>query len=335
MSVILTLEKVVKKFGNIVALDVDKLEIEKGTYNVILGPSGAGKSTMLRVIAGLEYPDSGKIILEGEDITNKPPWERDIGLVFQNYALYPHLTVYDNIALPLRVKGLSKDQIDSKVREIIKIMGLEEHINKYPRQLSGGQQQRVALARAVIKEPKLLLLDEPLSNLDAKVRVELRSYLKSFQRQLGITALHVTHDQSEAMAIADNLVVLNSGKIEQVGPPRFIYENPQSLFVATFIGMLNLISARKLGFDSDYDSLGFRPENALILDRPESGSIEAVVSYTEYQGDETIVYANVGDEQIKIKDRLNRSYEPGQKIYVKPEKAFAFKNGKTVNVIKI
>ncbi len=335
MTEILVLEKVVKKFGKIVALNVDRLGIEEGTYNVILGPSGAGKSTMLRIVAGLDYPDSGKIILEGKDITNKPPWERDIGFVFQNYALYPHLTVYDNIAMPLRVKGLKEEEIKQRVTEVLKIMGIEEHINKYPRQLSGGQQQRVALARAIIKRPKLLLLDEPLSNLDAKVRIELRSYLKSLQRQLGITALHVTHDQSEAMAIADNLVILHEGAVEQVGSPKEVYENPKTMFVATFIGMLNVLPASAFKFSDGFDALGFRPEKAEIFENKEEGSIEGEIKYVEYQGDETIIYVDVNNNIVRIRDRENRFFESGKKVYIKVKKAFAFKDGKVVKVVEL
>ncbi|MFP3223008.1 MAG: ABC transporter ATP-binding protein [Nitrososphaeria archaeon] len=335
MTEILVLENVVKKFGKVIALNVDRLGIEEGTYNVILGPSGAGKSTMLRVVAGLDYPDSGKIILEGNDITNKPPWERDIGFVFQNYALYPHLTIYDNIAMPLRVKGLKEEEIKQKVTEVLKIMGLEEHINKYPRQLSGGQQQRVALARAIIKRPKLLLLDEPLSNLDAKVRIELRSYLKSLQRQLKITALHVTHDQSEAMAIADNLIILHDGAVEQIGSPKDVYENPKTMFVATFIGMLNVLPSSILKLNDDFDALGFRPENVDILENKEEGTIEGDVKYVEFQGDETIIYLDVENNSIRIKDREKRFFETGKKIYLKIKKAFAFKDEKVLKVIEL
>ncbi len=335
MTEILVFENVVKRYGKVVALNIERLGIEEGTYNVILGPSGAGKSTMLRIVAGLDYPDSGKIILAGNDITNKPAWERDIGLVFQNYALYPHLTVYDNIALPLTVKGFKKDEIRDRVMQIVKVMGIEEHISKYPRQLSGGQQQRVALARAIIKQPKILLLDEPLSNLDAKVRVELRSYLKSLQRQLNITALHVTHDQSEAMAIADNLVVLNNGAVDQAGSPKEIYENPRTVFVATFIGMLNVVPAKMFGLKDGYDSIGFRPENAEIAENQAQGSVDGTVKYSEYQGEETIVYVNVGDSTVRIRDRQNRTYEPGSKVYIKIKRAFAFKDGKVVNTLQI
>ncbi|MEM0145948.1 MAG: ABC transporter ATP-binding protein [Conexivisphaerales archaeon] len=335
MTEILVLEKVAKKYGKVIALDVERLGIEEGTYNVILGPSGAGKSTMLRIVAGLDYPDSGKIILGGKDITNKPAWERDIGLVFQNYALYPHFTIYDNIALPLTVKGLKKEEIRERVMQIVKVMGIEEHINKYPRQLSGGQQQRVALARAVIKQPKLLLLDEPLSNLDAKVRIELRSYLKSLQRQLNITALHVTHDQSEAMAIADNLVVLNGGAVDQVGSPREIYENPKTVFVSTFIGMLNVVPTVVFSIKDGYDSIGFRPENAEIVENPEPGAIEGTVKYVEYQGEETIVYLAVNDNSVRIRDRQDRTFEPGKKVYVKVNRAFAFKDGKVVKTVQL
>ncbi|MGC8558753.1 MAG: ABC transporter ATP-binding protein, partial [Nitrososphaeria archaeon] len=193
-------------------------------------------------------------------------------------------------------------------------------------------QQRVALARAIIKQPKLLLLDEPLSNLDAKVRVELRSYLKTLQRQLNITALHVTHDQSEAMAIADNLIVLNGGAVDQVGSPKDIYENPKTMFVSTFIGMLNVLPASTFRINDDgYDAVGFRPENADIFE--DGGDISGTVKYVEYQGEETIVYITVDDNVVRIRDRQSRLFEPGKKVYIKIKKAFAFKDGKVVKSI--
>ncbi len=333
MSEILRLEGIKKSYGSIKVLDIDRLSFESGTYNVILGPSGAGKTTLLRIVAGLEHPDSGRIYLEGRDITDKPPWERDIGLVFQNYALYPHLTVFDNIALPLTVKGVPKESIKEKVLEIVRILGIEEHLNKYPRQLSGGQQQRVALARAVIKEPKILLLDEPLSNLDAKVRVEVRGYLKALQRQLGITALHVTHDQLEAMAIADNIVILSQGAIEQTGSPKEVYENPRTLFVANFIGSFNVLSKEYFHLNLEADYVGFRPEAAEILLDETPDSIRGKVLYTEFQGSESIVHVQVDGNRIRIRDTKNLELAPGQEVYLKVRKMYIIKGERIVGSV--
>ncbi|BBD72271.1 sugar ABC transporter ATP-binding protein [Sulfodiicoccus acidiphilus] len=318
MTGFLSFKGIVKKFGSAVVLNVEQLEFERATYNVILGPSGAGKTTLLRVTAGLEKVDAGKIVLDGEDITNDPPWKRNVGLVFQNYALYPHLNVFDNIAVPLTVKGLKKEEVEKRVKEVAQILGIGELLFKHPRQLSGGQQQRVALARAIVKEPKLLLLDEPLSNLDAKLRIELRSYLKSLQRKLGITVLHVTHDQSEAMALADEMVVMNGGLVEQKGTPHEIYRRPRTLFVAGFVGTINLVPSSVFGGNSD-EWVAFRPEDAELVSEC-VGCVKGTISSLEYQGSSTIVHVRSGELSVKVVASPELELMEGQEVKVRPRR---------------
>jgi len=241
------LEKVVKKYGRVVAVDHVDLDIKDGEFFSLLGPSGCGKTTTLRLIAGLEFPDEGFIYIDDRVVNDVHPKDRDIAMVFQNYALYPHMTVFENIAFPLetrrKVLNLSKDEIRKMVSETARFLGIEELLDRYPSQLSGGQQQRVALARALVRKPKVWLLDEPLSNLDAKLRVLMRSELKRLQKQLGITTIYVTHDQVEAMGMADRIAVMNKGRVAQVGTPEELYSRPADIFVATFIGSppMNLI----------------------------------------------------------------------------------------------
>jgi ABC-type sugar transport systems, ATPase components len=323
MSSVLTFSNVVKRFGKTTVLQVERLDFQKSTYNVILGPSGAGKTTLLRVTAGLERVDEGKILLDGEDVTARPPWSRHIGLVFQNYALYPHLNVFDNVAVPLTVKGLPRAEIERKVEEVARILGIGELLSKHPRQLSGGQQQRVALARAIVKEPKILLLDEPLSNLDAKLRVELRSYLKSLQRKLGITVLHVTHDQSEAMAIADEMVVMNNGRVEQKGSPQEVYRSPRTLFVAGFVGSINTLPSK------DSQLLVFRPEDAEVVDTCDD-CIKGTITAMEYQGVNTILHIKVGDATIKVLDQSGMERKEGQETWIRLKRVMRFSRDETI-----
>ncbi|MCD6324197.1 MAG: ABC transporter ATP-binding protein [Desulfurococcales archaeon] len=235
------LQGVTKRFGKVVAVDDVTLEIRHGEFFTFLGPSGCGKTTTLRVIAGLEMADEGRIFFDDTEVTDFPPYKRDTGMVFQNYALWPHMTVFDNIAYGLKLKKLPKDEIRRKVKEVLDLIKLTGMEDRYPTQLSGGQQQRVALARALVVEPKVLLLDEPLSNLDAKLRVEMREEIQRIQRKLGITAIYVTHDQEEAMVISDRIAVLNQGKVMQVGTPQELYRRPRNLFVATFLGRYTLV----------------------------------------------------------------------------------------------
>lgn len=235
------LDKITKKFGDVLAVDNVTLDISDSELFTLLGPSGCGKTTILRIIAGLEYPDSGRIFFGNEDVTFKKSYERNVAMVFQNYALWPHMTVFDNIAFGLKIKKMPRNEIKERVRKVLDLVQLSGLENRYPTQLSGGQQQRVALARALVVEPKLLLLDEPLSNLDAKLRIEMREEIKRIQKSLKITTIYVTHDQEEAMSISDRIAILDKGKVLQVGTPKEIYEKPRNVFIASFIGRSSIL----------------------------------------------------------------------------------------------
>ena len=237
---------VVKRFGRTVALRGVTLSIERGELFAILGPSGCGKTTLLRIIAGFEIPDEGRVYIGGRDVTDVPPDKRGTVMVFQNWALWPHMTVYENIAFGLRLRKLPEDEVRRRVKWVLELLGLEGFEKRYPGQLSGGQQQRVALARALAVQPQVLLLDEPLSNLDAKLRLKLRGELKKLQRQLGITMVYVTHDQEEAMSLADRMAVMRDGQIEQVGSPTELYRRPGTLFTAVFLGRTSLVLGKVL-----------------------------------------------------------------------------------------
>jgi iron(III) transport system ATP-binding protein len=256
-STSVNLKNLVKKFktfdgsGEFTAVNDISLEIKQGELTTLLGPSGCGKTTTLRMIAGFEFPTSGDILLGEQSVVNVPPNKRDIAMMFQSYALFPHLTIYENIAYGLKIKKLPKDEIKKRTDTVIDLMQLRGMETRYPAQVSGGQQQRIALARAVVIEPKVLLFDEPLSNLDAKLREYMRDELRKLQQRLGITSIYVTHDQSEAMAISDNVVIMNNGNIVQIGSPREIYEHPKSKFVANFMGKSNFIEGEVIGFDSE------------------------------------------------------------------------------------
>lgn len=234
-----------------VAVKNFSLKVEKGQLVTFLGPSGCGKTTTLRMIAGFETPTNGKIFLEGKDITNDPPNKRDISMMFQSYALFPHMTIKENIEFGLKLKKLPKNIIEEKVKKIINLTGLEGMENRRPDQISGGQQQRVALARSLVMEPKVLLFDEPLSNLDAKLRESMRTEIRRIQKELNITSVYVTHDQIEAMSISDVIVVMNKGEIMQVGTPFEIYAKPQNKFVADFIGRVNFINGKVVDINED------------------------------------------------------------------------------------
>lgn len=279
-----------KNFGKIKAVDHISFSLEKGKFLTLLGPSGCGKTTTLRIIAGFEIPDGGKVILSGKDITFLPPNKRNIGMVFQSYALFPNLNVFDNIAYGLRIRKIPSKKIKEKVESLLELSKLTDVKNHYPHQLSGGQQQRVALARALAIEPDVLLLDEPLSALDAKIRVILREEIRELQRKLKITTVYVTHDQEEALSMSDFVAVINQGKIEQLDTPWEIYNNPKTAFVANFVGQLNRIKGKVvdtekgiievnteqlkiiphvLSLNSEVDFM-FRPENVKILTESES-----------------------------------------------------------------
>ena len=242
----LELTGIQKRFGDVAAVHNFDLAIEPGEFVSFLGPSGCGKTTTLRMIAGFERPTAGTIVVNGTDITHKAPNQRNVGMVFQSYALFPNMTVADNVGFGLKVRKRSKDQIHKRVSELLELIHLPDKASRYPWQLSGGQQQRVALARALAIEPQVLLLDEPLSALDAKIRVSLRNEIRAIQRQLGITTVYVTHDQEEALSLSDRIVVMSEGRIEQIGTPFEIYNFPSTGFVARFVGTLNVVSAKVL-----------------------------------------------------------------------------------------
>jgi ABC-type Fe3+/spermidine/putrescine transport system ATPase subunit len=233
-----------KRYGTLVANDHLSLTIRRGELMTLLGPSGCGKTTALRCLTGYVRPDEGRIFLDGKDVTDVPTHQRELGMVFQNFALFPHLTVQDNVGFPLMIRNLPKDQRTTMAAQALRLVRLEGYESHYPRQLSGGQQQRVGLARALVYRPKVLLLDEPLSNLDAKLREEMRFEIKELVTRLGITAVYVTHDQAEALALSDRVAIMNRGRLEQVGSPEEIYEQPQSRFVAEFIGLSNFLEGR-------------------------------------------------------------------------------------------
>lgn len=258
-------------------LDIPSLEAKPGEFLTLLGPSGCGKTTTLRIMAGFEKPDKGKIYFDDTVMNDVPPYERNIGIVFQDYALFPHMTVYDNISFGLKLRKLSKEEIKRRVSWALELVGLKGFEDRYPEQLSGGQQQRVALARALVIEPQLLLLDEPLSNLDAKIRERLRGEIKRIQKELGITTIYVTHDQEEAMAISDRIAVMSVGKIEQVGNPLDLYYNPKNEFVAKFLGLSNILEVNAEEGKAYVGSLCFevkREGRVKIFFRPESVYIE-------------------------------------------------------------
>jgi len=258
-------------------LEIGELAVEHGEFLTLLGPSGCGKTTTLRIIAGFEKPDRGEILFDGKLVNDLPPYERNIGIVFQDYALFPHMTVFKNVAFGLEMKKLPKGEIERKVRWALELVGLIGFENRYPEQLSGGQQQRVALARALVVEPEVLLLDEPLSNLDAKIRERLRGEIKRIQRELGITTIYVTHDQEEAMAISDRIAVMNVGHVEQVGKPLELYYRPKTEFVARFLGLSNILELEAENGRACLNGLCFevgKTGEVRIFFRPESVYIE-------------------------------------------------------------
>ena len=264
----LQLENLAKRFGPVIAVRDLSLVVESGELLALVGPSGCGKTTTLRLIAGFESPDAGDVLLDGRSLLPLPPEDRGVGIVFQNYALFPHMSVFDNVAYGLRFRrSKSSSGIKARVRELLEFMGLAGMERRRPAELSAGQQQRVALARALAPEPRVLLLDEPLSALDVQLRVRLRWEIKRLQRQLGITALYVTHDQEEALAIADRVAVMNEGRLEQVGPPWEVYHRPASPFVARFIGRGNLVQGRIASVEDDEVRLTLDDGQALVVRR--------------------------------------------------------------------
>ena len=313
----LSIEQITKRFEDQTALNNVSIEINKGELVSILGPSGCGKTTLLRIIAGLETPTEGRVMIDGKDCTNLPPAKRNFGIVFQSYALFPHMTVEQNILFGLNEqKELSKQERLLRCEEVLHMVDLWAHRKKYPAQLSGGQQQRTALARAISLKPGYLLLDEPLSALDAKVRAKLRSEICHIQKKLGITTIMVTHDQEEALTMADRIVVMNNAVVEQVGTPEEIYNHPRTAFVANFIGTMNL-------YQHDGKFYGIRPESITIskkAERQEMENWEGLVQKVEFRGPMTRIYGKLDTaEEIYVdvmsEKVLQLSLRPQEKIY--------------------
>lgn len=329
------------------AVDNISLEIKSGEFLTLLGPSGCGKTTTLRMIAGFEIPTSGEIFIGDDMVNSLTPDKRDTAMVFQSYAIFPHLNIYENIAYGLKLKRLTKGEIDKKVKDILELIGLSGLEKRAPNQLSGGQQQRVALARAIVMEPSVLLFDEPLSNLDAKLRVYMRSEIRRIQKEVGITSIYVTHDQSEAMSMSDRVVVMNKGIIEQVGTPNEIYNKPATEFVADFIGVANILDCKIDEDGSDYTNLVLfdkkislnskfnnikknkvviRPEYFVVN---ENGKFEGVVDTSVFMGEYQEYFVNVDKTKIIIKD-----YNPiTKKVYNAGEKIKFDINDKCIHII--
>ena len=327
-----------KSFGTAEVLHGVNIDIEDGEFVVLVGPSGCGKSTLLRMIAGLESITAGTIAIDRRVVNDVAPKERDIAMVFQNYALYPHMTVAENMGFSLKLKSAPSAEISQKVRQASEILGLGSYLDRYPRQLSGGQRQRVAMGRAIVRNPKVFLFDEPLSNLDAKLRVAMRAEIKQLHQRLKTTIVYVTHDQIEAMTMADKIVVMNEGRVEQIGPPLELYDRPRNRFVAGFIGSpaMNFLRGRivqhngsyafeadggtrlpvKTAHSSDAVVLGIRPEHLMLGE----GGIEAEVMVVEPTGSELQVNARTasGDEVVAV-FRERHSFDPGQRISLLPQ----------------
>ena len=337
------------------SVDALNLEIADGEFLVLVGPSGCGKSTSLRMLAGLEDVNEGRILIGDKDVTDVQPKDRDIAMVFQNYALYPHMSVHDNMGFALKIAGTPKDEIDKRVREAAKILGLTEYLDRKPKALSGGQRQRVAMGRAIVRKPKVFLMDEPLSNLDAKLRVQTRTQIASLQRSLGVTTVYVTHDQTEALTMGDRIAVLKDGVLQQVGTPREMYDKPANEFVAGFIGSpaMNLgrftvsgdvatLGAAKIKLskatldaiapeDGGKVTIGFRPESLEVVSAKDEHSIPVRLSFVEELGSDAYIYGElVGAEdseeklgsgedssQVIVRVPPRTAPEPGETVYVR------------------
>jgi sulfate transport system ATP-binding protein len=309
---VIAVEHVSKRFGDFTALDDVSLEAPDGKLTALLGPSGSGKSTLLRVIAGLEAPDSGTIVVSGSDATRLPPQKRGIGFVFQHYAAFKHMTLHENVAFGLKIRKRPKADVNAKVGELLHLVGLDGFADRYPSQLSGGQRQRMALARALAVEPSVLLLDEPFGALDANVRGDLRAWLRRLHEEVPVTTVLVTHDQEEAMELADRIVLLRDGKVAQIGAPRELYEQPADSFVMSFLGPVSTLDGRLV-----------RPHDVALSDRPEDGWEEAMVQRVVHLGFEVRVEMVRGDGE-EISAQLTRAEaealepEAGSIVWLRP-----------------
>jgi sulfate/thiosulfate transport system ATP-binding protein len=330
----IVVQNVSKQFGSFHAVDQVSLEIKSGALVALLGPSGSGKSTLLRLIAGLETPDTGKILLTGEDATDRTVQERNIGFVFQHYALFKHMTVRQNIAFGLEIRKVDTGRVKGRVEELLELVQLTGLGDRYPSQLSGGQRQRVALARALAVEPKVLLLDEPFGALDAKVRKDLRAWLRRLHDEVHVTTVFVTHDQEEAMEVSDEIVVMNKGRVEQIGSPAQVYDHPATAFVMSFIGPVNVLSStsgifQNNGFDSANPSMFLRPHDVVVETTPNGNTVPARVNRLIHLGWEVQAELTLEDGQVVMvhlpRDRFDElQIVPEQRVYVKPKEAKSF-----------
>src|SRR5215470_3054178 len=341
-----TLSRVRKSFGNTEVVHGVDIAIADGEFCVLVGPSGCGKSTLLRMIAGLEDITDGEIAIGSRVVNRVPPKQRDIAMVFQNYALYPHMTVFDNMAFSLRLAGRPREEMREKVAAAARILGLTDFLDRYPRQLSGGQRQRVAMGRAIVRQPQVFLFDEPLSNLDAKLRVAMRTEIKELHQRLTTTAVYVTHDQIEAMTMADKIVVMNAGNVEQIGAPLELYDRPANLFVAGFIGSpaMNFLKGRLARNGSGLEvvlgeglrlpapdgvaaqlegkevTLGVRPEHLAVR----ANGLPAEVVVVEPTGADTQIFCKVGGTEVTAVVRERHEFKPGEMIRLAPDLTFLF-----------
>lgn len=337
-----TINNVKKNYGRVAVIHGISMDIDNGELVVIVGPSGCGKSTLLRMVAGLEQITEGTVIIGDRVVNDLEPRERDIAMVFQNYALYPHMSVFKNMAYGLKIAGMGKQEIKERVEEAAKLLELEPYLNRKPRQLSGGQRQRVAMGRAIVRNPAVFLFDEPLSNLDAKLRVQMRLEIKTLQKNLAVTSLYVTHDQVEAMTLADRMMVMHNGVAEQIGTPLEVYNNPATIFVGGFIGSppMNFLAAEirqgtiyikhsgPIARCSETDqavTVGLRPEH-LTLCRPGKGMFDSVVRFTEVLGAETLIHLqNKNDENLIVRIlSTDLAPEPGSVMGVNSTSDYIF-----------
>lgn len=319
----LKVEGLIKSWGNVEILKKVNFEIQEGGFLTLLGPSGCGKSTALRLISGLDETDGGKIFINNKEMTHLSAAERNLGMVFQNYALFPHMTIAENITYGLKIRKVSKPDIQAAVKKVAALMSLEPLLDRKPSQLSGGQQQRVALARVLVSERPLVLMDEPLSNLDAKLRVEIRREIKALNKQLGITIVYVTHDQSEALSMSDTVVLMNAGQVVQAGTPKELYNTPATIFAASFIGTppMNILDCKEVSLPDTFSltdgskpknhKVGVRPENLVYGNQQMDFSIKGLVVDIQYEGNvdlvhlktysgSSIIYAHSGSETLKL-----------------------------------
>ena len=326
----LTVRNIDKRFGTVQAVNNVSLDVHAGEFFTLLGPSGCGKTTLLRMIAGLELPDNGQVLLGNEDISNLPASKRLVNTVFQSYALFPHLSIFENVAFGLRSRKTPQKEVENRVNRRLEMLGLEEMADRFPRQLSGGQQQRVALARALVNEPKVLLLDEPMSALDARLRSQVQVELRRLQRKLGQTFILVTHDQAEALVVSDHIAVMNEGEIIQHGSPKEVYEEPKNRFVAEFLGAANLIEGQYLdghletGIGSFYlekpppwehGTVAIRPERIQVSNQPPpKNGVKATLREAIYRGTNVDLWLEPGP--LRVRTAAHHNYVPGEEIWL-------------------